>query len=176
MEEISNINSEYLEVIPKVNPTLISAILNENDLKREINLLKTAFTISYSVRVLLGAYKNQHVINPYDYILGTLDAHLSIVDPNSDETNLILYYLNADKMNGYNLRNVIKVEDLEYSKEDDEVFEETPNHMMLWHGTSATNVLAIIKNGLKIAPADAEFHGARFGRGLYFSDAFALSS
>lgn len=139
-------------------------------------MLKNAFTLSYTVRAMLGAYKNQDRINPYDYIIGTIGAQLSVVDQDSEETNLILHYLNSDKLYGYNLRNIIKVEDVEHTKDEDRLFNKTGNHMMLWHGTSATNVLSIIKNGLKIAPTDGETHGSRFGRGLYFSDSFTLSS
>ena len=176
MEEISNLNSEYLEVIPKVNPTLIAALLYDHQVDVEIKLLKSAFTISYTIRAMLGAYKNQDRINPYDYILGTIGAHLSIVDSKSEETNLILHYLNSDQLYGYNLRSIVRVDDVEYSEEQDRLFNETKNHTMFWHGTSATNALSIIKNGLKILPEENIAHGSRFGRGLYFSDSFSLSS
>ena len=176
LEEATSLNSEYLEIIPKVNPTEIQTMLTVEQVDREINLLKSAFTLSYSVRTLLGAYLNQKRINPFDYILGTINVHMSVVDPNSEETNLILHYLNARGLSGYNLRNVIKAEDIEYTEEQNEKFDNTKNHMMLWHGTSATNVLSIIRGGLKIAPLEAEYHGSRYGHGLYFSDSFTLSS
>jgi predicted DNA-binding WGR domain protein len=177
MQEISDLNSDYLEVIPKINPTKIQCLMHPNQVDQEIKLLKSAFTLSYSIRSILGAYFHQARINPYDYVLGTLGAHLSVVDPNSEETNLILHYLNSDNnRRNYNLRNVIKVEPMGYSEEEDDRFQKTKNHMMLWHGTSATNVLSIIRSGLKIAPVDAEFHGARYGKGIYLSDSFNLSS
>lgn len=176
LDEAAALNSEYLEIIPKVNPTEIQAILVPNQVDREVNLLKNAFTLSYSVRAILGAYLNQRKINPYDYMLGTINVNMSVVDPNSEETHLILHYLNASGLSGYNLRNVIKAEDIEYTEEQNERFYGTKNHIMLWHGTSATNVLSIIRNGLKIAPLEAEYHGSRYGHGLYFSDAFTLSS
>jgi len=176
MDEAANLNSDYLEIIPKSNPTEIQWLLQIQQVEREIKLLKSAFTLSYSVRAVLGAYLSQSTVNPYDYILGTLGSKLSVVDPNCAETDMILHYLNADTTNGFNLRNVIKVDPEEYTEEQDRKFDETKNHMLLWHGTSATNVLGIIKDGLKIAPVDAEFHGARYGNGIYLSDAFALSS
>ena len=114
---MSNLNSEYLEVIPKVNPTLITAILHKHQVDAELKMLKSAFTLSYSVRAMLGAYKNQDRVNPYDYMIGTIGAQLSIVDQNSEETNLILHYLNSDKLYGYNLRNIVKVEDVEHRAE-----------------------------------------------------------
>lgn len=177
MDEATALNSEYLEVIPKVNPTLISAFLYDYQVDQEIQMLEKVFSLSYSVRAVLGAYLHQDTINPFDYILGTLNVTLNVVDPNSEDVNLILHYLNSDAMSGYNLRNVLQVDDLEYSGEQNEKFYSTKNHMMLWHGTSATNILSIIKNGLKIAPVEASHHhGARYGKGIYFSDSFALSS
>ena len=38
------------------------------------------------------------------------------------------------------------------------------------------NVLSIIREGLKMVPVNSDFHGSRYGKGIYFSDSFALSS
>lgn len=176
MTDVTDLNSKYLEIIPKMNPTNIQALLHEYQVDNEIKLLNSLFSISYSIRCMLGAYLNQATINPYDYILGTLGVNLSVIDPNSEETNLILHYLNSDSIHGYNLRNIIRVDDVEYSEKQEDKFIETPNHMMLWHGTSANNVLNIIKKGLRVAPPEVDQHGSRFGKGLYFSDSFTLSS
>lgn len=46
---------------------------------------------------------------------------------------------------------------------------------MLWHGTSTENLLSIMCKGLRIAPSDALASGARFGKGIYFSDSFSFS-
>ena len=176
MQKAVDLNSEYLEVIPKVNPAQIETLLYPYQVQNERKILKSLYSISYSVRCVLGAYLNQKKVNPYDYILGTLNVKMGIVDSNSEEFNLILHYLNSDIIHGFNLRNIIKMENIEYNEKDDKKFNETPNHMMLWHGTSAYNLLNIVKEGLKIVPAEGVEHGSRFGRGLYFSDAFALSS
>ena len=176
IDQVADLNSEYMEVIPKVNPTLIYALLNLNEVQIEIQMLKKVFSLSYSVRSILGAYLQQDSINPCDYILGTLNVTLNVVDPSSEEADMILHYLNSENSHGYYLRNLIQVDDLDYSEEQNEKFYETKNHMMLWHGTSSNNILSIIREGLKIVPVNSEFHGARYGKGVYFSDSFALSS
>ncbi|CAI2365564.1 unnamed protein product [Moneuplotes crassus] len=176
IEEIEKLNSEYLELIPKTNPTMISTLLHQHEVDAEIQRLKSIYSISSSVRSMLGAYLNKDEINPYDYILGTLNLNMSIIDLNSNETKLILHYLNSSRSNGYNLRNVVRIDDLEYTDEQNDRFENTPNHMMLWHGTGADNIINIMRNGLKIAPDEAFQHGSRYGKGLYFSDSFELSS
>jgi len=50
MNEVTELNSEYLEIIPKNNPTEIQALLNNYQVDNEIKVLKSLFSISYSVR------------------------------------------------------------------------------------------------------------------------------
>ena len=80
MEQVSNLNSEYLEVIPKTNPELIEALLNDYQVQNEINLLKSVYSLSFKLRVALGAYKNAKKVNPYDYLLGSLPVKLSVLN------------------------------------------------------------------------------------------------
>lgn len=48
---------------------------------------------------------------------------------------------------------------------------------MLFHGTSKANLLAILEQGLQVAPKNsASIQGAAFGRGIYFSDNFNMAS
>ena len=58
MDKVAKLNSEYLEVIPNVNPELISAILYKNDVDDEIKLLRSIYTLSFTIRAVLGAYIN----------------------------------------------------------------------------------------------------------------------
>lgn len=175
MEQVAALNSEYLEVIPKTNPELIAAMLIDYQVQNEINLLNSVFSLSFKIRAALGAYYNAKKINPYDYVLGSLALKLSVVDQNSDQADVILHFLNQQPIHGHTLTNIIKVEGLDYSNEDNKKFLSTDNHMMLWHGTANENILNILKQGLKIKPAEAEARGARFGNGIYLSDCFNLS-
>lgn len=175
MDQVAKLNSEYLEVIPKKNPELIEAMLHEHQLENETQLLKSVFTVSYILRVMLGAYQNLTKVSPYDYVLGSLAVNLEPIDPNSDQANLILHYLNSENVNNHTLTNIIKVSGLRYDKQEDKKFLKTKNHMLLWHGTPAQNILSIIKSGLKIRPIHSMMHGARYGEGIYFSDNFNLS-
>lgn len=177
MEKLSKLNSEYLEVIPKVNPELISALLHDWEITNEINLLKSVYTLSFSIRAVLGAYSNAKNINPYDYLLGCLPVKLSVLDSSSDQASLILDYVNGgNPSSNYSLTNIIKVDGVEYSEEEDKKFFETENHMMLWHGTAAEHILSIMKEGLKIQKPGIPQHGAVYGKGVYFSDNFNLAN
>lgn len=46
---------------------------------------------------------------------------------------------------------------------------------LLFHGSGVANCLSILKDGLRIQPPGAEFHGAAFGNGVYFANTFAKS-
>ena len=41
---------------------------------------------------------------------------------------------------------------------------ELNNHMLLFHGTSTSNLLSILKQGLKVAPPEAPTVGYAFGK------------
>lgn len=49
------------------------------------------------------------------------------------------------------------------------------NHKLLFHGSSITNYLGILSQGMRIAPPEAPTTGYMFGKGVYFADTFAKS-
>lgn len=57
-----------------------------------------------------------------------------------------------------------------------EPFKTLHNRQLLWHGSSLTNFVGILSNGLKLAPPDVEINGKAFGNGIYFADTVAKSS
>ena len=106
MEQLANLNSEYLEVIPKTNPEHIEAILNDYQVQNEITLLKSVYSLSFKIRIALGAYQNAKKVNPYDYVLGSLPINLFVI-----KLHLIknFHYLNSQPIHGHTLTNIIKV-------------------------------------------------------------------
>ena len=56
-----------------------------------------------------------------------------------------------------------------------EKFQHLDNRRLLFHGTSMTNRLGILAQGLRIAPPEAPATGYMFGKGLYFADLFKKS-
>ena len=177
MDQITKLNSEYLEIIPKKNPEMMTYLLNKWQVNTEIDILKSLYEFSFKFRSILGASINSKKINPYDYIMGSLGIKLEALDPNSEETNLILHNLNSQQNQHLNLTNIFKIGGLDYSKKEDDRFLNIGNHKMLWHGTPSDNILSILKKGLRIRSSNANnFHGNRFGIGIYFSDSFDLSN
>jgi len=44
------------------------------------------------------------------------------------------------------------------------------NKFLLWHGLKQCNLASVIRDGLRLPPAEAPSTGYMFGKGLYFSD------
>lgn len=175
MDQVDALNSEYLEVIPKVNPEMISTMLNEYQIKMERDMLDTVYSFAFQIRIVLGAYQHLKKVNPYDYIMGTFDLDLESVESGSNDEELVLNYLNSSKSSNCSLVNLMKVKGLKYEDKEDKKFLNTDKHIMLWHGTPATNILSIMKKGLKIKPNESTQHGSAYGNGIYLSDSFELS-
>jgi len=112
-----------------------------------------------------------------------LNTKLEVLEEGEEEAQLILQYIH----------NTSKKED-----DDDDEYSKPPkilrifrierageverlkksgitNPWMLWHGTSAVNVLSILHRGLKVTPLEADLSGHLFGKGIYFSDMFTKS-
>ena len=175
MDQVIKLNNEYLTLIPKKKTEFVKIHINSHSAKKELKLLQDLLKTSYQFRITLGAIYNSKKINPYDYIYGCLGLNLQVVDHDSQETELILNYLNVDSLRRHSLVNIIKVSGMKYSKKDEEKFLTTKNHLMLWHGTKSLNILSIMKNGLVLQPNHSLDHEGDFKDRLYFADSFNLS-
>lgn len=49
-------------------------------------------------------------------------------------------------------------------------FQHLPDRRLLFHGSSMTNFMGILAQGLRIAPPEAPATGYMFGKGVYFAD------
>lgn len=66
---------------------------------------------------------------------------------------------------------------IERQNERDDIssWDKNGNKMLLWHGTSAQNIVGILQTGFRIAPPDSNHTGSMFGQGVYFADMFSKS-
>lgn len=54
-------------------------------------------------------------------------------------------------------------------------WESLHNHQLLFHGSSLSNYVGILSQGLRVAPPEAPVSGYAFGKGIYFADMFQKS-
>ena len=75
------------------------------------------------------------------------------------------------------MTNIYQVGDAASGKDDPALFKNLHQHMMLFHGTSKANLLAILEQGMQIKPQNAAFHnGSVFGEGIYLADDFMFAA
>lgn len=133
--------------------------------------------IEYSSRILLGALYRQKQINPVDYIYESMNSFVQTLQPDTAEYNVIRHYIEetCDNFKSWGKFNVFKVmrkgEGERYEK-----FQHLQDRKLLFHGSSMTNFMGILAQGLRIAPPEAPTTGYMFGKGIYFADAFKKSA
>ena len=167
--------SRYYEFIPIIHniDQAIPPIMTENEINSHLNKLYSLKDLEIASKVILGALYRQKEINPYEYILNSLQVNLDPVDPASDEFSLILKYMNSGH-GGKNILSLLRVNRKE-EKERIEKYKNEKRRKLLWHGTKSMNVTSILLKGLKIAPPEAPKTGYMFGKGVYFADVFSKS-
>ena len=106
--------------------------------------------------------------NPIDQLYASLEASMELVDPKSPEFQYISKY--AANTGGRKILNVFAVD--RSSEQGKPFFDDLKNRKLLWHGTNAAVVAAIIKSGLRIMPHS----GGRVGRGIYLAAENSKSS
>jgi ankyrin repeat protein/predicted DNA-binding WGR domain protein len=169
-EKIFDLNSRYFELIPHTanNNARMIPIQRPNVLSNEISMLSELKNIETSSKIILGALKNQHNINPAEYIYNCLQTSIEIIQSASPEHDLISkYYYNGE--DSFKISNIFRLK-RKGEKERISKYNHIKNRKLLWHGTSDSNLIGILKKGLIINPTGVVKTGRMFGSGLYFAD------
>ena len=169
------LSSRYYELIPKskFRDRSIVPIENIDAAKEEIGLLEKLTALERAICILLGAQYRSKEVNPLDYIYNSLQTHFEVVENASNEFSMIQKYIHNSQPSTKVVdvfRVIRKGENMKSIQ-----WADTPNHLLLFHGTKVFNYLGIFSNGLKIAPPEAPSTGYLFGKGLYFADMFSKS-
>ena len=177
-EKIAERSSKFYELIPDLSfrKQPVAMLDRPRNLYEKFRTVDSLLDFEVSSKILLGALYNLKKINPMDYCFNALGVKLLPLQSDSKEYNLILPYIS----NGYSnyakgfVQNIFA---LERRDEADRLshFKNQKNRMYLWHGSRASNMMGILNQGLRIAPAEAERSGASLGSGIYFADVFGKS-
>jgi poly [ADP-ribose] polymerase 2/3/4 len=102
-----------------------------------------------------------------------LNCDLDVLSRTSPEFKVIEKYIASTV--GYHGIKLDNVWSLCRHPEDEsfQAFSKLDNHRLLWHGTNAAVIAAIMKTGLRIMPAVS---GSRVGRGIYMANELAKSA
>ena len=184
-ENIAELSNDFYELVPhadfandRISPpqTLeqLSALWNRVMMMKELQL---------SARLLLAARFALTNLgrNPLDYLLDALSIDVAIVPPISatafpkslEEAEYLALTTYVTRSCNERIHGVFRVQ----RKGEAENFtarcggaSPIDNHRLLFHGSGTSNILPILKEGLRIAPPEAPAHGYMFGKGIYFAD------
>ena len=179
IDQVTKLSNQYYELIPQMNFNYekLKPISNEKDLDNQKSLLNQLIHAQASCRILMGAKysmtaSDSSIQNPFDYIYKCLNCKLELMDINDNLTQFILRYIESTRNSNVKIRRIFKL------KREDEKnnLENYSNRYLLWHGTSTENLVSIMARGLVISPTESKPNGNRFGKGIYFSDSFAISA
>ncbi|XP_015273217.1 PREDICTED: poly [ADP-ribose] polymerase 3 [Gekko japonicus] len=110
--------------------------------------------------------KVEEVPHPLDKDYELLKCELSLVDPSTEDYELIVTYV---ENTGGTYRKLKVLNIWKVNREGEAFRFVTHNHLenrhLLWHGTNVAVIAAILKSGLRIMPHS----GGRVGKGLYFA-------
>jgi predicted DNA-binding WGR domain protein len=205
LEQINQYSNQYYELIPQNNYNYekLSPIDTENALEGQMRILTQLSNTQFACRMLMAAkYASTTLtVNPIDYIYSLLNVKLGLLDPTCMEAQYIIKYALSSSDSNINTNNVkhrtrrANSEDINIKRIfkfdrqgeqerlnsflktlNDEKNEEISSRYLLWHGTSTENMLSIMSRGLLKAPHDAKHNGQMFGRAIYFSDSFKVST
>ncbi|XP_012940910.1 poly [ADP-ribose] polymerase tankyrase [Aplysia californica] len=175
LEKIDTLSNEYFHVVPQKNFSCekLRPLDQRQRLMQQIQNLSNLLDYEVACKMLLGAMANRKVYNPVDYVYRCLDCKLELLSSDDPMMERILCYIWFSDKGNSTVQAIYKVA----REGEDERFraKEPQNRRFLWHGTSNSNLLSILRRGLLVAPAEARKTGWRFGKGIYFSDQFVKS-
>lgn len=173
----------------------VAPALDKSSIKSQYNSLSCLLDIERASKMLLGALYRQKEMNPIDYLHKGLNMEFEHLSASSDEYLAILQYIKNTCEGSINFEThkvkLFKVErkgEAENVHDFDQILRDQAkgsknknpqtdlNKRLLFHGSMVYNFLGILSQGLRIAPPEAPSTGARFGKGLYFTDMFSKAN
>ncbi|KAG9073883.1 hypothetical protein FRC06_011089, partial [Ceratobasidium sp. 370] len=172
----AELSGRYYSVIPHDFGRMKPVVINNSDiLKQELELVDSLGDMSLTASLMAPKKKITSKVHELDAQLASLDlASIDVVDPKSSEFANVLKY-SQDTYNGIgwcysangsttqaNIHALFRVErkgeqERWISGGWDKV--EEKQRLLLWHGSRSTNFAGILKQGLRIAPPEAQpFH------------------
>ncbi|GIY18397.1 poly polymerase tankyrase [Caerostris darwini] len=176
MHKIVKLSEEFYQLLPVYGFQYekLCPLFSAPDVHSKLKLIHNLKHIGLSSQLILGASLKVSEINPKDYVYRSLNCNLSLLNPDSQEAQMILQYIhNTGCKQDVGVQSIYAV----HIPEQVEQFRNTKlaNHMLLWHGTRLSNMLSILSHGLQVAPLGAQMNGDLFGKGIYFADMFKKS-
>jgi hypothetical protein len=158
----------YFKIKKGFSYSKIELISNINNINKHRNYIKIIRDSQVSSRILMGASQNEKIMNPIDYCYFSIKTNIKLLERNTEEFNILNHYFNQS----LSFKKILKIFKIQRKDELDSFkkYENSNSRYLLWHGSSFSNFLGILNEGLRIAPIEANHSGQMFGAGIYFAD------
>uniref|UniRef100_A0A8R1DL89 Poly [ADP-ribose] polymerase n=1 Tax=Caenorhabditis japonica TaxID=281687 RepID=A0A8R1DL89_CAEJA len=171
----NELSNEYYSLIPTgdyefANLTRLDSL---DEIARHRAKLNRLSEIETATRIMCGAEFKQDV-DRVDYIRTALQCEFRLETPESEVSQRILQWIYNTGGQHSKVKAILEIAP-KLSTEHFEEFVNDDNQRYLWHGTKATNLMSILKNGFLVDPPSACKNGSLFGSGIYLADTFGKS-
>jgi len=178
------LSNQFYTIIPhdfgQERPPILQT---EEQIKSKIEMVETLLEIETATKMLKNGKEKAEggeAESVIDKHYKQLHTDIQPLEHDSEDFGLIQKYVkntHAPTHKNYTL-DVLEAFSLDRENEADryKAFEQTPNRMLLWHGSRTTNYCGILSQGLRIAPPEAPVTGYMFGKGVYFADMVSKSA
>lgn len=153
-------------------------VINTYDMVRQkYAMLDRLREIEFTYSLLDDVDQNK---NPLDSLYHKLNTVITSIDQKSIEYDQIIKYIQQTYDASY-FHYDIEVEEIhEITRHGENArfrpYSKLHNRKLLWHGSSLTNFVSILSNGLTTTPSDVLINGKAFGNGIYFADTIGKSA
>jgi Poly(ADP-ribose) polymerase, regulatory domain/Poly(ADP-ribose) polymerase catalytic domain/WGR domain len=169
------LSNDYYLLVPNTSHSTrgIVPLRNRQSLNAELSRLDNLRYFNYTANVLLAAQHRSDQIHPLDYVYKSLNCHMQELTP--ENGHQVTYDMVAKYMqdtgagptgDNYDLLHLFQLE-----RESEAVryqpFAAIDNRMLLWHGSKISNLIGILKQGLRIKPAQAYESVSVFGTAFF---------
>lgn len=175
MESVLKPCEEFYGLIPfyGFSKEKLRPMFTMDDLREKQKVIHKLIHLQFASKLLIAAQYNLYTVNPCEYVFRCLNTKIEAFYEEEEEAQLILQYIHNTSTHPDCISKLPKVNRIFRIERSGEIERMSnsgiANKHLLWHGTSAINLLSILHRGLKVTPLEANLSGHLFGKVFFFA-------
>lgn len=180
--DLEDLSSEFYTIIPQVFGRNAPPIISKSKLvAKNVNLLNELSQMAFGAMTTTKLKKNKH--NPLLTLYEDLNTDLVPLDPSDKMFKRLADYMQRSMAPTHTFKfDILQILQTDRAGERelyDAYSKKISNKTLLFHGTSISNMIGILTNGLVVDPSklgiNVNISGKMFGLGLYFANSCSKS-
>ena len=167
IEKVAALTNDYYDLIPVHNEIGTPFEVNDERFGKAMNLVRLLRDLAVTKQLLLGAMHRQSKYNPIDYVYRAVQMGMKPVETFSRERDILERYIDSTCSDDVVVNEIFALDNGVGIPED------IGNKRLLFYGSKNENVVGTLKQGLRIAPAEALTSEFSYGNGVYLTDKFS---